>query len=181
MGQERMGQEMTVCLWFDDQAEEAARFYTSIFEDSAIGRIARYGSEGYEYHGKPEGSVMTVDFTLNGMNFLALNGGPQFKFDEAISIVITCETQEEIDHYWERLTDGGEEGPCGWLKDRFGVSWQIVPRVLQEYQTDPDPARQARVAQAVFRSKKFEIAQLAAAYEGTASAGTPDPGALNVG
>jgi predicted 3-demethylubiquinone-9 3-methyltransferase (glyoxalase superfamily) len=176
MGQEElMGQEMAICLWFDDQAEDAASFYTSIFADSAIGRITRFGREGFEIHGKPEGSAMTVDFTLNGMKFIALNGGPQFEFNEAISISITCETQEEIDHYWTRLSEGGEEGPCGWLKDRFGISWQIVPRVLQQYLSDSDPARTARVSQVLYQSKKFEIAQLAAAYEGAR-----EPGPLHV-
>jgi predicted 3-demethylubiquinone-9 3-methyltransferase (glyoxalase superfamily) len=159
-------QQMAVCLWFDDQAEDAARFYTSIFPDSEIGAISRYGKEGFEFHGKPEGSVLTVDFRLNDMKFTALNGGPQFKFDEAVSIVIYCETQEEIDRYWEKLTEGGSEGPCGWLKDRFGVSWQIVPKVLSKYMVESDPAQRARVGQAIFQMKKLEIEKLSAAYAG---------------
>jgi predicted 3-demethylubiquinone-9 3-methyltransferase (glyoxalase superfamily) len=160
------GQEMAVCLWFDDQGEEAARFYTSIFPDSEIGLISRYGKEGFEFHGKPEGTAMVVDFRLNRMNFLALNGGPQFKFDEAMSIVVYCDTQEEIDRYWEKLTEGGQEGPCGWLKDKFGVSWQIVPSVLPKYMVDGDAGRRARVSQAVFQMKKLEIEKLSAAYAG---------------
>jgi predicted 3-demethylubiquinone-9 3-methyltransferase (glyoxalase superfamily) len=160
------GQQMAVCLWFDDQAEDAARFYTSIFPNSEIGAISRYGKEGFEFHGKPEGSVLTVDFRLNDMKFMALNGGPQFKFDEAVSIVIYCETQEEIDRYWTKLTEGGSEGPCGWLKDRFGVSWQIVPSILSKYMVESDPAQRARVGQAIFQMKKLEIEKLSAAYAG---------------
>lgn len=159
-------QEMAICLWFDDQAEEAAEFYTSVFSDSTTGKISRYGKEGFEFHGKPEGTVMTVEFRLNQMNFLALNGGSRFKFNEAISIIVNCETQKEIDQYWTRLTDGGEEGPCGWLKDRFGVSWQIVPTVLSKYMTDGDAAQTARVGQVIFQMKKLEIERLSAAYAG---------------
>ena len=122
-------QEMTICLWYDSEAEEAAKFYTSIFKDSEIGEISRFGKEGFEHHGKPEGTAMTVSFKLNKMNFIALNGGPMFKFNEAISVMIHCDTQDEIDHYWFSLTEGGEEGPCGWLKDKYGVSWQIVPKI----------------------------------------------------
>lgn len=163
---EMTGQEMSICLWYDDQAEEAARFYTSIFPNSEIGRITRFGKEGFEFHGKPEGTAMTVDFRLNQMKFLALNGGPQFKFAEAISIVIHCDTQEEINHYWTALTDGGEEGPCGWLKDRFGVSWQIVPTILPKYLVAGDAEQSARVRQAIFQMKKLEIGKLREAYEG---------------
>lgn len=162
-------QEMAICLWFDDQAEEAARFYTSIFPDSEIGRITRYGKEGFEIHGKPEGSVLTVEFRLNQMRFVALNGGPQFTFDEAISIMVQCDTQEEIDHYWDALTDGGEEGPCGWLKDRFGVSWQIVPTIVPKYLTEGDAAQAARVQQAIFQMKKLDIARLKEAFEGSST------------
>lgn len=161
------GQEMAICLWFDDQAEEAARFYTSIFPDSEIGRITRYGKEGFEVHGKPEGSVLTVEFRLNQMRFVALNGGPQFTFDEAISIMVQCDTQDEIDHYWDALTDGGEEGPCGWLKDRFGVSWQIVPTIVPKYLTEGDAEQAARVQRAIFQMKKLDIARLKEAFEGS--------------
>ncbi len=160
------GQEMAVCLWYDDQAEEAARFYTSIFPDSEIGHVTRYGKEGFEFHGKPEGTAMTVEFRLNGMKFLALNGGPQFTFGEAISIMVHCDTQEEIDHYWSKLSDSGEEGPCGWLKDRFGVSWQIIPTILPKFLVDGDASRAARVRQAIFQMKKLEIGKLREAFEG---------------
>lgn len=160
------GQELAICLWYDDQAEGAATFYTSIFRDAQIGRISRFGKEGFEFHGKPEGTVMTVDFRLNGMKFVALNGGPQFKFNEATSIMVHCETQEEIDHYWTALTEGGEEGPCGWLKDKFGVSWQIVPTILTKYLVSGDAEGTARVNQAVFQMKKFDIRTLREAYEG---------------
>jgi predicted 3-demethylubiquinone-9 3-methyltransferase (glyoxalase superfamily) len=163
------GQEMAICLWYDDQAEEAARFYTSIFRDAEIGRITRYGKEGFEFHGKPEGTAMTVDFRLNGMKFVALNGGPQFKFNEAVSIMVHCDTQEEIDHYWSGLTEGGEEGPCGWLRDRFGVSWQIVPSMLPKYLTDGDGMQVARVRQAIFQMKKLDISRLREAFEGSSA------------
>jgi len=159
-------QEMNICLWFDDRAEEAARFYTSVFSDSAIGAISRFGKEGFEYHGKPEGTVMTVDFRLNQMKFIALNGGPIFKFNEAISIVIYCDTQEEIDHYWNRLTEEGEESQCGWLKDKFGVSWQVNPTILQDYLTDADLQKRARVSKVVFQMKKFNIEKIQQAYDG---------------
>lgn len=131
-------QKIITCLWFDGQAEEAAKFYTSVFRNSTIGKISRYGKEGYEVHGKQAGTVMTVSFNLNGREFTALNGGPQFTFNEAISLQVSCDTQEEIDYYWSKLTEGGEEGPCGWLKDKYGLSWQIVPAVLPEMMTDPD-------------------------------------------
>jgi len=159
-------QEMNICLWFDDRAEEAAQFYTSVFSDSAIGAISRFGKEGFEYHGKPEGTVMTVDFRLNQMKFIALNGGPIFKFNEAISIVIYCDTQEEIDHYWNRLTEEGEESQCGWLKDKFGVSWQVNPTILQDYLTDADLQKRARVSKVVFQMKKFNIEKIQQAYDG---------------
>ena len=159
-------QDMKICLWFDDQAEEAANFYTSVFSDSEVGAISRFGKEGFEHHGKPEGSVMTVDFRLNQMNFIALNGGPVFEFNEAISIVIYCDTQQEIDHYWARLTEDGEEGPCGWLKDKFGVSWQVNPIVLQEYLTDIDPQKRASVSNLVFQMTKFDIEKFKQAYNG---------------
>lgn len=124
-------QMITPCLWFDTQAEEAANFYISIFENSRILHVLRYSEAGYEIHGKPAGSLLTVEFKLNGQRFIALNGGPQFKFNEAISLEVTCETQQEIDFYWDRLSEGGEEGSCGWLKDQFGLSWQVtIPESL---------------------------------------------------
>lgn len=159
-------QKMTICLWYDDQAEQAAKYYCSIFKDSLIGRISRYGKEGFEFHKKPVGTAMTVEFTLHGMNFLALNGGPQFVFNEATSIIVYCETQDEIDYYWNELTREGEEGPCGWLKDKFGVSWQIVPNVLPTYMADADHSKSQRVAAAYLKMKKFDISTLKEAYEG---------------
>jgi predicted 3-demethylubiquinone-9 3-methyltransferase (glyoxalase superfamily) len=157
---------ITPCLWFDSEAEDAARFYVSIFRNSAIGTISRYGKEGFEIHGKPEGSVMTVAFTLDGQPFTALNGGPIFKLNEAISLQVPCESQEEIDYFWSRLSEGGEEGPCGWLKDRYGVSWQVVPTVLPEMLTDPDSAKSQRVTKAFLQMKKFDVAALQRAYAG---------------
>jgi len=158
--------ELTICLWYDDQAEEAASFYTSIFEDSEIGQISRFGKEGFEFHGKPEGTAMTVEFRLNQMNFIALNGGPQYKFTEAVSITINCDTQEEIDHYWYGLSEGGEEGPCGWLKDKFGLSWQVNPRILSTYLKDNNTERRSRVEKLMFQMTKFDIEKLKNAYEG---------------
>ncbi|WP_328744492.1 VOC family protein [Streptomyces sp. NBC_00285] len=152
----------TTCLWFDGQAEEAAHHYVSIFKNSSIGAVARYPE------GAPQaaGSVMTVEFTANGHRFLALNGGPLFKFTEAASFMVFCENQEEIDYYWAKLTEGGEPGPCGWLKDRFGVSWQVVPDRLQAMITDSDPAKAARVTAAFMAMHKFDIAALDRAYAG---------------
>jgi predicted 3-demethylubiquinone-9 3-methyltransferase (glyoxalase superfamily) len=159
-------QKISINLWFDDQAEEAAHFYTSIFKDSAIGRIARFGKEGFEFHGKPAGTVMTVEFHIEGQKFVALNGGPQFKFNEAISFIVDCGTQEEVDNYWERLSAGGDPSAqqCGWLKDKYGVSWQIVPTVLYELLDDRDPVKSQRVTHALLRMKKLEIAGLRKAY-----------------
>jgi len=159
-------QKMTICLWYDEQAEEAAQFYTSIFKDSALGLTSRFGKEGFEHHGKAEGTVMTVSFRLNQMDFVAVNGGPMFTFNEAMSIVINCDTQEEIDHYWEKLTEGGEPGPCGWLKDKFGVSWQITPTILPVYLADTDIQRRNRVSELTFKVTKFDIEKLKQAYEG---------------
>jgi predicted 3-demethylubiquinone-9 3-methyltransferase (glyoxalase superfamily) len=161
-----MRQEMAICLWYDDQAEEAANFYISIFKDSEIIKVSRFGKEGFEIHGKEDGTAMTVDFKLNGMNFLALNGGPKFKFNEAVSVVIYCDTQDEIDHYWTKLTENGEEGPCGWLKDKYGVSWQITPSVLPNYLTDQNLEKRNRVERCAFGMKKFDIETLNKAYEG---------------
>jgi predicted 3-demethylubiquinone-9 3-methyltransferase (glyoxalase superfamily) len=146
------------CLWFDTQAEEAAKFYTSVFKNSKIGGISRYGKEGFEIHGMKEGTVLTVSFQINGQEFTALNGGPLFKFNESISFQIFCETQKEIDEYWNKLTNGGEEGQCGWLKDKFGVSWQIIPSILPSLMADP--ARSGRVTSALLQMKKFDIEKL---------------------
>jgi predicted 3-demethylubiquinone-9 3-methyltransferase (glyoxalase superfamily) len=148
------------CLWFADQAEEAVRFYMSIFPNSKIVETAHYGEGGP----RPKGSVLIVKFQLDGQELLALNGGPQFKFTEAISLVVNCETQAEVDRMWEALSQGGEKGQCGWLKDKFGLSWQIVPTVLGGMLSDPDPARSARVMQAVLRMTKLEIKALEEAY-----------------
>jgi predicted 3-demethylubiquinone-9 3-methyltransferase (glyoxalase superfamily) len=153
-----MNNQITPCLWFDNQAEEAANFYTSIFRNSAITAVSRYGKEGFEFHKQPEGTAMTVVFQINGQPFTALNGGPIFKFTEAISFQVFCDTQEEIDHYWNNLTEGGAESQCGWLKDKYGVSWQIVPSILPSLMTDP--ARAGRVTNAFMQMKKFDIAKL---------------------
>jgi len=154
--------KLTTCLWFDTEGEEAARFYTSVFPNSRITSVTHYGSAGP----RDEGTVMTVDFELDGMPFVALNGGPDFTFSEAISLMISCETQEEVDRYWETLAEGGEEGPCGWLKDRFGLSWQVVPRTLMELISDPDREKAQRVMAAMLRMKKIDIAELERAYAG---------------
>jgi len=161
-------QRITPCLWFDDQAEEAAKFYTAIFRNSKIGTIARYGEAGREVHGRPAGSVMTVAFELDGQAFTALNGGPLFKFTEAISFQVNCETQEEVDYYWEKLSDGGDEKAqqCGWLKDKYGASWQVVPTLLPELIKDPDPQKSGRVMEALLQMKKLDIAKLKRAYAG---------------
>jgi len=157
---------ISVCLWFDDQAEEAARFYVSIFENSRIGRIARYDRAAATAAGRPEGSVMTVEFELDGQELMALNGGPVFKFTEAMSLVVSCGTQDEVDHFWEKLSAGGREVQCGWLKDRFGVSWQIVPTVLPEMLQDKDPEKSKRVMAAMLTMKKIDVQTLTNAYEG---------------
>lgn len=157
----------TFCLWFDTQAEEAARFYTAIFPDGKVGQVQRYGKEGFEFHQRPEGSVMTVDFEANGLRFQALNGGPDFKFNESMSLVVTCDTQKEIDYFWERLTaQGGKEVQCGWLQDRFGLSWQVVPSLFQELLNSPNQAGASRAMEAMFTMKKFDIAKLKQAFEG---------------
>jgi predicted 3-demethylubiquinone-9 3-methyltransferase (glyoxalase superfamily) len=155
------------CLWFDSNAEEAVNFYTSIFKNSKIGKISRYGKEGYEIHGKPEGTVLTVEFELNGQTFTALNGGPAFKFNEAISFQVYCKSQNELDYYWEKLSKGGDEKAqqCGWLKDKYGVSWQIVPTVLGEMLQDKDPKKSERVMKALLQMKKIDIRTLEKAYE----------------
>lgn len=160
---------ITPCLWFDHQAEEAAQFYCSIFRNSLIGTISRYGKEGFEIHGRPEGSAMTVEFELDGQTFTALNGGPVFQFNEAISFQVNCETQDEVDHYWEQLSAGGDPKAqqCGWLKDRFGVSWQVVPRELMELVSDPASEKSQRATRAMLQMKKIDLAALRRAYEGT--------------
>lgn len=159
-------QKITPCLWFDTQAEEAANFYVGIFPNARIGNVSRYGREGQEIHGREAGSVMTVEFEIEGQKFVALNGGPHFTFSEAVSFQVACETQEEIDYFWEKLSQGGEEGPCGWLKDKFGLSWQIVPSVLMKLLSDPDSARTERVTRAFLQMGKFDIAALQRAYDG---------------
>jgi len=153
-----MTNQITPCLWFNNQAEEAALFYVSIFKDSSIEAISRYGKEGFEFHGQREGTVLTVTFRINGQLFTALNGTPAFKFTEAISFQVFCDTQEEIDHYWAKLTEGGSEGQCGWLKDKFGISWQIIPGILPQLMTDP--VRAGKVTAAFMQMKKFNIAKL---------------------
>src|SRR5262245_11579119 len=161
-------QKITPCLWFDSQAEDAARFYTGIFKNSKIGKISRYGEAGKEIHGKKPGSVMTVEFELDGQSFTALNGGPLFKFSEAISFQVHCQDQPEVDYYWERLCAGGDpkSQQCGWLKDKFGVSWQVVPTILPELMSGPDPKKSQKVMQALFQMKKLDIARLKQAYDG---------------
>ena len=154
--------KLTACLWFDTQGEEAARFYTSVFPNSRITRISHYGEAGP----REAGSVMTVDFELDGHPFVALNGGPEFIFSEAISYQVSCETQDEVDHYWTTLSEGGEEGPCGWLKDRFGLSWQIVPTALPRLLKDPDPETAQRVMAAMLQMRKIEIDELERAASG---------------
>lgn len=158
--------KITPCLWFDGQAEDAAKFYVSVFKNAKLGRISRYSKAGNDVHGRPAGSVMTVEFELDGQNFVGLNGGPHFKFTEAVSFQIHCETQEEVDHYWAALSKGGEEGPCGWLKDKFGLSWQVVPTALIEMLTGPDAAKVERVTDAFLKMKKFDIAKLRQVYAG---------------
>jgi len=152
---------ITPFLWFDTEAEDAAEFYTSVFPSSKIGHISRYGSAGP----RPEGMVMTVSFELNGQEFVALNGGSNFTFNEAVSFKVACEDQDEVDSYWSALSEGGEEGPCGWLKDRFGLSWQIVPTRLEELLSDPDRERAQRAMEAMLKMGKIEIAELERAAE----------------
>jgi predicted 3-demethylubiquinone-9 3-methyltransferase (glyoxalase superfamily) len=157
-------QKITPFLWFDTQAEEAAKFYVSIFKNSKIGSVSRYDEEGAKASGRPKGSVMTVAFELDGQAFTALNGGPVFKFTEAISLVVNCDTQAEVDHFWQKLSAGGEEVQCGWLKDKFGVSWQVIPMILMEMLVDKDPEKSKRVMAAMLKMKKIEIEPLKKAY-----------------
>ncbi len=158
-------QKITPFLWFDNQAEEAANFYVAIFKNSKVGKITRYEEEGAKVSGQPEGTVMTIEFQLDGQDFIALNGGPQFKFTEAISFSVNCETQEEIDEMWDKLSEGGEEGQCGWLKDKFGLSWQIVPPVLNELLADKNAEKSKRVMKAMLQMKKIDIQTLKQAAE----------------
>ena len=159
-------QKIAPCLWFDNQAEEAARFYTGIFKNSKIVSMTRYGEAGREIHGRPAGSVMTVAFELDGQSFTALNGGPLFKFNEAISLQVFCANQDEVDHYWEKLTAGGDKNAqqCGWLKDKYGVSWQVVPTVLLEMVSDPNSKKSQRAFEAMLQMKKLDIDKLKRAY-----------------
>jgi predicted 3-demethylubiquinone-9 3-methyltransferase (glyoxalase superfamily) len=159
-------QRIAPCLWFDSEAEDAAKFYVSVFEHSRITRISHYGNEGQKIHGRRAGSVLTVDFELDGLSFTALNGGPSFRFNEAISLQVMCETQEEIDRYWAELSAGGDPNAqhCGWLKDRFGLSWQIVPAVLPEMIADEDRKKADRTMRALIGMKKPDIGELKAAH-----------------
>jgi predicted 3-demethylubiquinone-9 3-methyltransferase (glyoxalase superfamily) len=160
---------ITPCLWFADEAEDAAEFYTGIFKNSRITGITRYGEAGHEIHGRPAGSVMVVAFALDGHSFIALNGGPLFKFNEAVSLQVNCETQQEIDYYWEKLTAGGDPKAqqCGWLKDKYGLSWQVVPPMDEFFQRDERSPGAARAMEAMLKMKKIEMDVLRRAYEGT--------------
>jgi len=161
-------QKITPNLWFDKNAEEAVKLYTSVFKNSKTERITRYGKEGHEVHGMPEGTVMTIQFWLEGQEFVALNGGPVFKFNEAVSFIVNCDTQEEIDDYWEKLSTGGDRNAqvCGWLKDKFGLSWQVVPKILSEMLADPDSKKSQRVMKEMLQMKKINIETLQQAYRG---------------
>ena len=155
------------CLWFDNQAEEAAKFYVSVFKNAKMGRINYYPDSGQDTHGKPAGSVLVAEFSVDGRNFVCLNGGPQFKFTEAISLMIPCKDQKEIDYYWEKLTaDGGQPGPCGWLKDKYGLSWQVYPEMMLKLLSDPDRKKAKRVMDAFMKMSKFDIAEIERAYAG---------------
>jgi predicted 3-demethylubiquinone-9 3-methyltransferase (glyoxalase superfamily) len=158
-------QKITPCLWFDSQAEEAANFYVSIFRNSKIGSITRYGEAGAKVSGRPKGTVMTVTYEIEGQEFVALNGGPVFAFSPAISFIVNCETQEEVDRLWEKLSEGGQMEQCGWLTDRYGVSWQIVPAVLGEMLKDKDPEKSEKVMEALLQMGKVDIGALKQAYE----------------
>lgn len=164
----KIKQKITPCLWFDSQAEEAAKFYTSVFDNSRIGQVSRYGKAGQEVHGREPGSVMVVEFELEGQAFTALNGGPLFKFNEAVSFQVMCDTQTEIDHFWSKLSQGGQEGQCGWLKDKFGLSWQIVPSILPELISSAKDAELDGIIGAVMQMKKFDLAKLQQAGAGGA-------------
>ena len=148
---------ITPCLWFDSQAEEAAKFYASVFKNSKIGKISHYGKEGFEVHGRKAGTVMTVEFEIDGQKFVALNGGPHFQFNEAVSFQIHCETQAEIDHFWSKLTEGGKEQPCGWVKDRFGLSWQVIPNALPQMLMDENSEKAQRVMKSMLQMRKIDL------------------------
>lgn len=161
-------QKITTNLWFDTEAEEAATYYTSVFKDSSIGRISRYGKEGFEIHKRPAGSVMTIEFEINGHSFLGLNGGPVFKFNEAVSLIVNCKDQEEIDYYWNTLKEGGDPKAqqCGWLKDKYGLSWQIVPTMMAELRDEEPNERSERMIKVMMKMKKLDIKALKDAYDG---------------
>ena len=161
-------QKITTNLWFDNQAEEAANFYVGIFKNAGILKTSRYGDEGQEIHHMPPGSVMAIEFQLEGQRFVGLNGGPIFKFSEAISFIVNCESQDEVDFYWEKLNEGGDANAqqCGWLKDKFGLSWQVVPTILTEMLTDKDHQKSERVMKAMLQMKKIDIKKLEEAYDG---------------
>jgi predicted 3-demethylubiquinone-9 3-methyltransferase (glyoxalase superfamily) len=162
-------QKITPFLWFDDKAEEAAKFYTSIFKNSKVGKVLRYGEEAAKISqsGRSVGSVLTIEFELEGQKFTALNGGPQFKFNESVSFVVNCDTQEEVDYFWDKITaEGGQESACGWLKDKFGLSWQVVPRALIDMLQDKDPKKSERVMKAMLQMQKLDIKTLKDAYAG---------------
>jgi predicted 3-demethylubiquinone-9 3-methyltransferase (glyoxalase superfamily) len=160
--------KITPFLWFDSQAERAAEFYVSVFEDSRIKQINRYGKAGKDTHGRDAGTVMTVEFEIGGQAMVALNGGPLFKFNEAVSFAVACENQEEIDYFWSKLSEGGEESRCGWLKDKYGLSWQVVPAALPQILRDADAAARDRVMDAVMKMRKFDLQKLQQVYEGRA-------------
>jgi predicted 3-demethylubiquinone-9 3-methyltransferase (glyoxalase superfamily) len=161
-------QKISSCLWFDNQAEEAVNFYTSIFKDSRVGKVSRYGKQGFEQHHMPEGTIMTVEFWLDGQKFLALNGGPVFRFNEAVSFVVNCESQEEVNYYWDKLSEGGDPNAqmCGWLKDKFGLSWQVVPTAMSELMSSPDREKAGRTMNAMLKMKKLDLPALRRAFEG---------------
>ena len=157
--------KITPFLWYDNQAEEAANFYVSVFKNSKLGRITHWSEEAAEKAGQQPGSVLTVEFTLDGVEFAALNGGPMFEFNESVSFMVNCETQDEVDYYWEKLSEGGEKSRCGWLKDKFGLSWQVTPIILPQLLADPDKAKASRVMNAMMEMEKIDIAALQRAYE----------------
>jgi predicted 3-demethylubiquinone-9 3-methyltransferase (glyoxalase superfamily) len=159
-------QRISSCLWFDNQAEAAAKFYTSVFKNSRMGKIAHYGKEGFEQHHRPAGSVMTVQFFLEDQEFLALNGGPIFKFSEAVSFIVNCDTQQEIDHYWEKLSEGGDKNAqqCGWLKDKYGLSWQVVPTFISEALSGGSNSKTESLMRVMLQMKKLDLAELKKAY-----------------
>jgi len=167
-GKMKITQKITPHLWFAHEAEEAVAYYTSIFKNSKIGSISRYGEAGHEIHGMEAGTVMSIEFKLEGMQFAALNGGPAFRFNEAISLIVNCETQEEVDYYWEKLGEGGdpEAQQCGWLKDKYGLSWQITPVGAVEMLNDPDHEKSERAMEAVLKMKKLDVAEIRAAFDG---------------